>query len=150
MPSLTLYDMTIGYEGVPPAGYAQSYYTLQHWFAYRTPSPRVHLHLHRDSAASLPVGIEGIEKSNKSAQEMDKETTEEDRKKMQEWIYQRWQIKDDLMSQFYRAGEFPKGKQGFREVKVRARAKDWMTMLVVPLMLTSIAIVIWIIVRFTR
>ncbi|SGY79293.1 BQ5605_C008g05097 [Microbotryum silenes-dioicae] len=123
LPTLTLYDLTIGYEGIPPKGYAQSYYTIFSWFGYRTPSPRVHLHLHRLAAAECPVGP-GIEKG-KSLRTIEQELTQKDRDAFDKWIRKRWEIKDGLMAQFYREGEFPKGRQGSREIEVRARQRDW-------------------------
>ncbi|SCZ98881.1 BZ3500_MvSof-1268-A1-R1_Chr7-1g09304 [Microbotryum saponariae] len=123
LPNLTLYDLTIGYEGIPPKGYAQSYYTIFSWFGFRTPSPRVHLHLHQLAAAECPVGPR-IEKG-KSPRTIERELTQEDRDTFDKWIRRRWEIKDGLMAQFYREGEFPKGRQGSREIEVRARQRDW-------------------------
>lgn len=34
IPDLKLVDLTIGYEGVPPQGYGQDYYTLAAYFGF--------------------------------------------------------------------------------------------------------------------
>ncbi|SCV70845.1 BQ2448_3607 [Microbotryum intermedium] len=124
IPTLTLYDLTIGYEGIPPKGYAQSYYTIFSWFGHRTPSPRVHLHLHRLSAAECHVG-QGIEKG-KSPQTIEQALTQENREAFDKWVKRRWEVKDGLMGQFYKEGKFPSEGQGSREIEVRAKGRDWL------------------------
>lgn len=110
-PSLTLYDLTIGYAGVPAQGYAQDYYRLQTLFGFRVPPPTVHLHVRRARAAQdVPL---------------------EDRADFDKWLRQRWDDKDRLMAHFGEHGRF-EGAEGVRderaELDIRLRAVDFARM----------------------
>jgi hypothetical protein len=135
MPSLTLYDLTIGYEGVAPAGYA-----LTSIFGLRVPSPRIHMHLRKWPLAQVPIGNV---REGATPQEMDAEVTEEERRTFEEWVRKRWVEKDQLLSdQFYRNGEFDQGKQGCRRVQVKMRGADWATLVSVPLALVAVGLAV--------
>lgn len=141
MPNLTLYDLTIGYEGVPAAGYAQDYYTLSSVFGLRQRAPRVHLHLRKYTLADLPIGHASIREGANVA-EVDEATSEEERSRFEGWVRARWEEKDELMSSFYRAGEFPQGKQGSRGVQVMMRGVDWATLASVPVSLVAVVLAV--------
>lgn len=139
MPNLTLYDVTIGYEGVPPAGYAQDYYTLASTFGLHTPSPRVHLHLRKYRLADVPIGAV---REGASAADADAELSQQDRAEFERWLRSRWEEKDDLMSYFYERGEFPQGKQGSREVAIKMRGTDWGVLASIPLAIAAVVLAV--------
>ncbi|KAK4692673.1 hypothetical protein P7C70_g9080, partial [Phenoliferia sp. Uapishka_3] len=105
-PDATLYDITIGYPGVPARGYAEDYYTLASTFGRGVPPPAVHLHLRS-------VDLEGVSSihpqnfTGKSSKQIDNDLTVEERAEFQEWTRKRWMEKDDLMDYFYQHGKFP-------------------------------------------
>ncbi|GAA5848846.1 hypothetical protein JCM9279_002962 [Rhodotorula babjevae] len=110
-PSLTLYDLTIGYAGVPAQGYAQDYYRLQTLFGFRVPPPTVHIHVRRARAAhDVPL---------------------DDRAEFDKWLLRRWDDKDRLMAHFGEHGRF-EGAEGVRderaELDIRLRAVDFARM----------------------
>ncbi|ORY91669.1 acyltransferase-domain-containing protein [Leucosporidium creatinivorum] len=140
MPNLTLYDLTIGYEGVPPAGYAQDYFTLSSIFGLRVPSPRIHMHLRKWPLSQVPIGNK---REGATREELDAELTEEERRTFEEWVRRRWIEKDELLSnEFYRNGEFAEGKQGSRKVQVRMRRADWATLASVPVALAAVVLAV--------
>lgn len=139
MPNLTLYDITMGYEGVAPAGYAQDYYTLGSTFGLRVPSPRVHLHLRKYRLADIPIGSV---REGASAAEADAEVTQEERKSFERWLRQRWDEKDTLLNYFYTHGAFPEGKQGSREVAVKMRGADWAILGSIPLAISAVVLAV--------
>lgn len=133
MPNLSLYDITIGYEGVPMAGYAQDYFTLRTIFGLRTPPPRVHLHLRKYDLRDVPIGRV---RRDATKEELERELTEPERVEFQEWVRARWREKDELMHRFCTEGGFGgvdgSDKVDSRVVRVRMRAKDWFMMVVFP------------------
>lgn len=136
MPDLTLYDVTIGYKGVPAGGYAQDYYTLKSIYGYGISPPRIHVHLSKLALKDVPIGHvrEGATK-----EELDVEVTAEERAVFQEWTLGRWQDKDELLRSFYQHGAFPAGKQGSREMRVHVSKTQWATLASVPFTLALVA-----------
>ncbi|BGP38918.1 hypothetical protein JCM10449v2_002856 [Rhodotorula kratochvilovae] len=84
-PHLVLYDLTLGYAGVPSQGYAQDYYRLQTLFGLRVPPPRVHMHVRRVSVQDVPL---------------------EEKDVFERWLRKRWEEKDELMRGFGDKGRF--------------------------------------------
>jgi len=57
IPDLHMLDVTVAYEGIPPKGYGQSYYTLRSIFIDGIPPPRIHMHLRLyDVRKDVPLG----------------------------------------------------------------------------------------------
>lgn len=131
-PDLTLYDLTIGYPGVPPQGFAQEFYTLHSTFGLGTSPPKVHVHLRAVDLASIPLGA----RRDKGAEEL----SVEERMALQDWTRRRWEEKDRLMGEFYERGEFPEGGQGRVELDLRMRREDWTRLMSFPLALCGLAI----------
>ncbi|KAM0747438.1 hypothetical protein T439DRAFT_349862 [Meredithblackwellia eburnea MCA 4105] len=129
--SLALYDITIGYPGVNPQGYAQDYYTLQTIYGRGVAPPQVHLHLRQVDLSTVP-GIQTPPTSSSSSSSItsgpgeegggrvttESTTTEADLSKFQEWTRKRWEDKDMLLDEFYDKGKFPEGNQGSVTVKI--------------------------------
>lgn len=140
MPNLTLYDVTMGYEGVNPAEpYAQDFYSLGSVFGSGVPSPRVHLHLRKYRLADVPIGSirEGA-----SAADLDAGLSQEERNEFGRWLRRRWDEKDELMDRFYAHGSFPEGKQGSREVVIRMKAADWAVLASIPLAIAAVVLAV--------
>lgn len=120
---LTLVDATIGYPGIPPAGYGQSYYTLRSIYMQGVPPPSVHISitLRRISpssptadvdnaakeSASMPIG--DISSLSKDASPRDLDPSEAERQIFDAWLLARWREKDELLDQFYKDGDFVGG-----------------------------------------
>ena len=137
-PDLALYDITIGYPGVPPAGYvahlfrktdlanplrsyAQSYYTLSSIYSGDGAPPTVHMHLRSFDLAQVPIGIVD---AALSPDEADEAVTADERKAFDVWTRERWTEKDELLDEFYKAGEFP-AEEGQRvEIPIGLRGFD--------------------------
>jgi lysocardiolipin and lysophospholipid acyltransferase len=138
--------MTIGYPGIPAAGYSQSYYTLSSIYLSSCPPPIVHVHIRRYPLSEVPIGFfpavlprvepaatTFVEPSSVvpvlTADELDKSATQEDRNKFDEWLRTRWQEKDELLEQFYKEGKFGTGDQmkvglGVIEIPLKLRGID--------------------------
>ncbi|KAI5365234.1 Putative phospholipid/glycerol acyltransferase [Septoria linicola] len=85
-----LYDVTIGYEGVPPGRYGAEIFGLRSvYFQGRTPKS-VNMHWRRFKISELPL---------------------EDKDAMYEWVIQRWREKDALLDVFMQTGKFPADKE---------------------------------------
>ncbi|BGP14919.1 hypothetical protein JCM10213v2_002874 [Rhodosporidiobolus nylandii] len=127
--SLTLYDLTVGYAGVPAQGYAQSYYTLQSAFGRGVPPPTVHLHLRTLHVPDIPLGAV---RNTATPRQIEGEITAEEKDIFERWLRERWAEKDSLMGKFGEKGEFPTGAQGKVEVEVRLRPADYFVLASVP------------------
>lgn len=84
-----LYDVTIGYEGVPPGRYGGEIFTLRSvYFQGRTPKS-VNMHWRRFKVSDLPL---------------------DDKDAMYKWVVDRWREKDELLDVFMKTGRFPADK----------------------------------------
>ncbi|KAG9027781.1 hypothetical protein FRB95_007388 [Tulasnella sp. JGI-2019a] len=101
IPSLHLLDITIGYPGVPPAGFGQAYYTIRSVFFQSTPPPAVHLHL-RIYQVQRDVPIGHVRPGGHGQIE----STDSEKTIFDKWLTDRWREKDRLMDGFYRDGKF--------------------------------------------
>lgn len=113
VPDLQLLDITMGYPGVPPTGYGQSYYTLRSIFCDRIPPPAVHMHIRRfDVAKHVPIGAlsGGASRSQLNGSPhgltIGVDVPEGEREAFDVWLRDRWSEKDQLMQRFYDTGSF--------------------------------------------
>lgn len=84
-----LYDVTIGYEGVPAGRYGAEIFTLRSvYFQGRTPKS-VNMHWRRFKVSELPL---------------------DDKDAMHKWVMDRWREKDELLDVFMKTGKFPADK----------------------------------------
>lgn len=81
-----VYDCTMAYEGVPPNGYAQDYFSLRSTFLQGRPPKSVNFHWRRFAVADIP--LDGPES-------------------FQTWIEARWREKDAMLDQYKNTGRFP-------------------------------------------
>ncbi|CEH12879.1 Lysophosphatidic acid acyltransferase LPAAT and related acyltransferases [Ceraceosorus bombacis] len=110
-PDLKLVDFTIGYPGIPPAGYGQSYYTLRSIFMQGVSPPYVHLHLRVSDAQSVPLGVVTPIKNSSGETTGVQDAMDEEKAAFDVWLREdRWRKKDDLMDRFYRDGDFVGGR----------------------------------------
>lgn len=117
---LKVIDVTIGYPGVPPAGYGQSYYTLRSIYMQGVPPPHVHISITIRGVTAGPSSPSSVEDgtaapigelpplAKASAKTLD--ASEHDRQIFDQWLLKRWREKDDLLDEFYKNGDFVKGK----------------------------------------
>ncbi|KAH9178884.1 acyltransferase-domain-containing protein [Lactarius sanguifluus] len=113
VPNLQLLDVTMGYPGVPPTGYGQSYYTLRSIFFDQIPPPAVHMHIRRfDVAKHVPIGAlpSGASRTQPNGYPQGQTTgidvSEDEREVFDVWLRNRWFEKDQLMQRFYDTGSF--------------------------------------------
>ncbi|GAA5900580.1 hypothetical protein JCM6882_000914 [Rhodosporidiobolus microsporus] len=140
--TLALYDITMGYPGVPAQAYAQDYYTLQSVFGRGVSAPAVHIHLRQVRLEDVPLGA--VRESARPAH-LEGEITPEEKKVFEEWLRARWEEKDKLMGEFGAKGEFPSpGGQGSVEVEIKMRTADWVVLASVPVVL---AVAFWLVKR---
>lgn len=125
---LKLVDVTIGYPGIPPAGYGQSHYTLRSIYMQGVPPPAVHLSFTirnfvstdgeqkastaiADDALNVPIGdITRLRKQGKETTAQDIDPSEAEKDVFEQWLLKRWREKDALMNQFYRDGDLVGGE----------------------------------------
>ncbi|KAL6925929.1 hypothetical protein ACO0SA_000538 [Hanseniaspora valbyensis] len=77
----TLYDLTIAYSGVPQDEFAQDIYTIKGVF------------LEGKSPAIVDIYINGLERTEIPLENMDV---------FGEWLFERWDLKDQLMERYYK------------------------------------------------
>ncbi|UZJ52037.1 hypothetical protein CBS101457_001357 [Exobasidium rhododendri] len=111
---LKLVDFTIGYPGIPPAGYGQTWYTLRSTFMQGVAPPGVHIHFsilsinNPNSDASPPLG-QNLPESAAAAALDSQDSSEEEKTKFHNWLLRRWRQKDERLNQFYKNGDFVEG-----------------------------------------
>lgn len=126
VPDLHVLDVTIGYPGIPPAGYGQSWYTIRSVFLDRLPPPEVHLHLRLYQVQrDIPIGNVGAAGDGNVGRGAD--TSDEEKATFDKWLTQLWREKDDLLEAFYTDGRFWSGAKvpagSTAEIKVDGDAK---------------------------
>ncbi|SPO31586.1 related to CST26 - protein required for incorporation of stearic acid into phosphatidylinositol [Ustilago trichophora] len=122
MDDLWLVDFTIGYPGVPPAGFGQDYYTLRSIFMQGVPPPAIHIHLTMTritdpvagDTSSNALNVVNIPSASEDAPPLGAnvkpaESSEEERTQFETWLRKRWTEKDGLMHRFYEDGDFVNG-----------------------------------------
>lgn len=103
IPDLKVLDITIGYPGIPPAGYGQDFYTLRSIFVQGIAPPEIHLHMRLYNLSDIPIGaVSKSDSVGRGAEATPEETTAFDK-----WLVERWTEKDRMMDAFYRDGAFP-------------------------------------------
>lgn len=80
-----LYDLTIGYSGIKPGDYPENVYTMGNIFFFNKQPKEIHVHVRRFLVKDIPVHDESA---------------------FSQWVYQRWNEKDDMMAHFYKDGRF--------------------------------------------
>jgi hypothetical protein len=80
-----LYDLTIGYSGIKTGDYPENIYTMGNIFFFNKQPKEIHVHVRRFLVKDIPVHDESA---------------------FSQWVYQRWNEKDDMMAHFYKHGRF--------------------------------------------
>ncbi|KAI5477409.1 hypothetical protein MNV49_006400 [Pseudohyphozyma bogoriensis] len=155
MPDLSLYDMTVGYPALPPAGHAQAYYSLRSIYLNDQGPPKVHIHLRALDLSTVPsLGNlqpgpdkkeEYAKKSTKPVED-DAKLTDKERGEFDMWLRGVWTEKDALLEGFYEKGEF-ECREGQRvEMRLGSRGiDDWLAIVitVVPVYVAWRGVVWW-------
>lgn len=90
--------------------------------------PTVHIHLRALPLSSAPTGAAVAGGKTLSPSEINAAVTPEERQVFDGWLRDRWTEKDELLSEYYRTGEFAAGKGQRIEVKVGLRGiDDWVS-----------------------
>ena len=100
-------EFTFIYQGIPPKGYGQTYYTLRSIFCDRVPPPVVHMHLRIfDVAKDVPIGnISKSILSNGSANNLaEHDLSEREKDIFDLWLRKLWAEKDSYITQFLETG----------------------------------------------
>lgn len=126
---LALYDLTVGYAGVPARAYAQDYFSIQSVFGLGIPPRTVHFHLRQIPLDRVPIGTV---RSSARPKHIAEEISADEKRAFEEWLRAEWRRKDDLMGQFGATGRFEAGRQGVVEFEVKMRRKDWAMLVSVP------------------
>jgi len=80
-----VYDCTVAYEGVPPGGYAQDYFSLRSTFLQGRPPKSVNFYWRRFAVSEIP----------------------KEQSVFEQWIEDRWREKDEFLEQYNTTGRFP-------------------------------------------
>lgn len=80
-----IWDLTVGYEGVPEGAYPEDYYGLCKLFGYRSAPPIVHIRLRYYPISRIPY---------------------KDPATFTRWLYGRFEEKDQSLNNFMRDGQF--------------------------------------------
>lgn len=123
MDDLWLVDFTIGYPGVPPAGYGQDYYTLRSIFMQGVPPPAIHIHYTMtritspvaNDTSSNAKSVANVSSASTDVPPLGEnvkpaESSETEREAFEQWLRKRWERKDELMHRFYQDGDFVDGE----------------------------------------
>ncbi|KDN37273.1 acyltransferase-domain-containing protein [Tilletiaria anomala UBC 951] len=133
---LYLVDYTIGYPGIPPAGYGQSYYTLRTVYVQGVPPPAVHMNciiskvpsradpLARDAQAMRVPPVGALPPSSEASGADAYQPSEAEREAFDLWLRKRYQLKDQLMDRFYQDGDFVRGAYKMQQRQGAGQAKS--------------------------
>lgn len=121
MHDLWLVDFTIGYPGIPPAGYGQDFYTLRSIFMQGVPPPAVHIHLTMsnvtpptpDDTSKNADSVVHVGSANIDVPPLGNNTdppTDAEKTAFSDWLQHKWVDKDNLMHRFYEQGDFVGGE----------------------------------------
>ncbi|KAF8313848.1 acyltransferase-domain-containing protein, partial [Clavulina sp. PMI_390] len=129
IPDLQLLDLTVGYPGIPPAGYGQDYYTLRSVFFQGVAPPAIHIHMRLTPVSQLPIGTVAARSSSSGADiAASADPSSEETAQFDEWLRGRWTEKDNLMDGFYKDGHFSAREgAGILSVKgeIPIRIRNW-------------------------
>lgn len=92
-----VYDYTVGYSGVKPEEYGQDIYTLYETFLKGRNPEMVDIHIRAIPLSSIPLGKLTYE---------DPEEEKKAIKEFEDWVYEIWETKDQLMDEYYKSGRF--------------------------------------------
>lgn len=109
-----LVDLTMGFTGVPPSDFAQDIYTVPRVFTQSIYPSQVHIHIQSYKLSQIP----GL-KSTDTQDQPDVENAD-----FTNWLYERFQSKDQLMAKFYTQGCFT--MKGVRVIHPSPTFRDWM------------------------
>lgn len=95
-----LYDFTIGYSGHKNYEFAQDIFTLNNIYLFGKGPKEVHMHIRSFDIKKIP-GIISIDNESISEDELNKKMN-----LFQDWLFERWQEKDQLLIDFYKNSKF--------------------------------------------
>lgn len=103
-----VYDLTIGYSGVRPDEYGQDIYGLWSVFLLGNSPEFVDIDIRVINIEDIPLG---------KLEYDDPEEEEKDKKIFEDWLFDVWQKKDNLMDKYYASGSFA---QAHKQITARA------------------------------
>jgi 1-acyl-sn-glycerol-3-phosphate acyltransferase len=110
-----LFDYTIGYSNHTSKEYAFDKFSLFSIFCEGRGPAEIHMHVDRFKIADIP-GISTLPYDE----------GEETSPDFEDWLYKRFEMKDQLLADFYEKGHFPPSRAGSREIfEVGPLSKQW-------------------------
>jgi len=129
IPSLQLLDITVGYPGIRPFQYGQSYYTLRSIFLDRTPPPAIYMHIRRfDVGSDVPLGDLSstnpklLPNGSGTKQAIEIDVPEAEKLAFEDWLREIWREKDQLMAKYLDTGSFVSSKDAV-EIPLELRSR---------------------------
>lgn len=110
-------DLTMGYSGVKPDQYGQDIYRLEDILINGKNPDTVSLHLETLRIQDIPIG---------KLHYTDAEEEEKDKLIFENWVFKRWEIKDELMEKYYKTGRFVDDDSNIVKSQLRY---EWLTLL---------------------
>lgn len=90
--------------------FPSEYYSLPSIFLSKVPPPEIHFHFRSFKLNEIPLGDLSFEPSGNERQVTGQlgmgDGTEEERRRFDEWLLERWREKDDLLRKFNETGSF--------------------------------------------
>ncbi|GME67560.1 unnamed protein product [[Candida] boidinii] len=99
-----VYDFTIGYSGHKNYEFAQDIFTLNNIYLFGKGPKEVHMHIRAFDIKKIP-GIVPIDSESITEDELNSKMD-----LFQEWLFERWQEKDQLLIDFYKNSKFINNK----------------------------------------
>jgi 1-acyl-sn-glycerol-3-phosphate acyltransferase len=109
-----VYDITVGYSGVKEDEYGQDIYKLSETFIKGKNPKLVDLHINVLKINEIPLGQLTYD---------DPEQEQRDIKEFEEWLYQRWSLKDELMDRYFSTGSFIDGNESLQVITTLKTSK---------------------------
>ncbi|KAL9090158.1 MAG: hypothetical protein Q9165_005438 [Trypethelium subeluteriae] len=81
-----IYDCTIAYEGIPHGQFGEELFTLRGTYFEGRPPKSVNMHWRKFAVSKIPIN---------------------DPKAFEQWLYERWKEKDELLEYYQQTGNFP-------------------------------------------
>lgn len=94
--------MTMGYPSMPPAAFAQSYYTLSSIYTASQGPPQIHIHLRQFRVDDGSVPALALKDKSATPEEVDDQLTAGEKEQFDTWLRERWTEKDELLDHFYK------------------------------------------------
>ncbi|KAF7580605.1 putative uncharacterized acyltransferase [Clavispora lusitaniae] len=94
-----VYDLTTGYTGLGPEQYGEEVFTLKAYYLFGYGPRKINFAVRTWNLADIPLGPDD---GNIDVDDVDPQVM----RQFEEWLYDAWYAKDELMSRFFATGSF--------------------------------------------